>query len=269
MFGRWKLSWLIVVALLIVGCKTRGKLQRRGVADKDILAEIGDSIITKKDLQNALQQLSPYVRNQYNSFARRKALLLQLVQFEVLWLEAKKQKLDNSDNVRRIRKKVMVQTLIRRTVQQIRPVDIQDIEIKKYYQANKASLKKSYAGAKDSIRAIILKQKRKVLYNKLMEQLKAKYKVTINEKVLAGVKALPKIAEQPKVKKPKRTKPAPARRAVAPRVAPAPRKVEIKPRARVVVPKPATTPSRPSTIPQPPIIRNAVSKPATQPSPRR
>lgn len=270
MFCRWKWSlWVVpMFALLLVGCKTRGKVQRRGVASKDILAEVGDSIITKTDLQNALQQMSPYVRNQYNSFARRKALLMQLVQFEVLWQEAKQKKLEHSPEVTRLRRKVMVQTLIRRTVQKVRPVDISEASIKAYYKANQVSFKQPLQKAQDEIRQILLQQKRKVLYQQLLDSLKSKYAVTINKELLATIPTLPKQREPaPRTKPtPRRVKaqqnptqqtPAVRRTATQPdsRQAPAPQRSVSRP-----------TPVRPSTVPHPPVIRNPASKPQSLPS---
>ncbi len=270
MFCRWKWSlWVVpLLALLIVGCKTRGKVQRRGVASKDILAEVGDSIITKKDLQNALQQMSPYVRNQYNSFARRKALLMQLVQFEVLWQEAKQKKLEQSSEVTRLRRKVMVQTLIRRTVQKVRPVDISESSIKAYYKANKASFQKPLQQVQDKIRLVLLQQKRKVLFQQLLDSLKSKYTVTINKDLLATIPTLPTKREPAT-----RTKPTPGR--VKAKTMPAQRAPVARQSSTLSNTRqpPTSQPSgrrpnsvQPITVPHPPVIRNPASKPQSPPS---
>ena len=133
-------------------------------------------VITKKDLQHALSKMSPYMRNQYTSFARRKQLLVQLVEFEVLVLEARRQKLHETHEVGTIRKRAMARLLVNRIVQKVRPVSISREAIQAYY--NKHKLKKPFSKVQESIRRVLLKQER----NKVeLEQLKMNCAVACNQ----------------------------------------------------------------------------------------
>lgn len=189
--------FLLLFGSLCLACQPSNPRERRTVATQDILAQIGDRVITKKDFQAALMQMSPYIRTQYNSWERRKQLLLQLVEFEVLLLEAKKQKMEQTAEVELLRRRIMVQTLLNRVVQKVRPMDISDAEIRGHWQRHRQRFSQSFLQEKESIRSVLLQQKQTMLYDQYLVGLRKRYPVVIDQNLLREVPSLAAKASVP------------------------------------------------------------------------
>ncbi len=268
----WSTLGCSFLCFVLLGCKTRPKEQRQ-VASKDILAKVGDQVITKKDMQQALLQMSPYMRNQYTSFTRRKELLMQLVEFEVLVLEARKQKLQETVEVNRLRKRAMARLLLNRVVQKVRPVSITDAAISAYYKSH--SFKKPEVEVQEMIRHTLLQRKRNAVFRNFLSKLRKKYKVTINRDMLSKI---PMIRKAPAPRRTAKAKPSSLRRVVpvptatprpltpAPTSLPTPTSLpaptRVVPTSRVA---PLSQPAlpRPSSLPAaPPVIHRVPASPA-------
>jgi peptidyl-prolyl cis-trans isomerase C len=96
--------------------------------------------ITADDFKARLDEQSPFMRARYNSLDRKKEFLDNLVRFEVLAAEAKRQKLDQDPDVQLTLKKVMVQKLVQTKFQDPKdaPPSIPDAEAQKYYDEHKS-----------------------------------------------------------------------------------------------------------------------------------
>ncbi len=88
------------------------------------LAKVGSDVITVAQFRKALDRQSPFLRARYNTVARKKEFLDNMIRFELLAQEAKKEGLDQDPDVQETLKKVMVQKLI---AKQFRPGQDQPI----------------------------------------------------------------------------------------------------------------------------------------------
>ena len=101
------------------------------------LAKVGSDVITVEQFRKALDRQSPFLRARYNTEARKKEFLDNMIRFELLAQEAKKEGLEQDPDVQETLKKVMVQKLI---AKQFRPAQDQPISVDKlkaFYDAHK------------------------------------------------------------------------------------------------------------------------------------
>ena len=123
-------------AIALAACGGSGKKSSGPVVAKGKGFEI-----TADEFKARLDEQSPFMRSRYNSLDRKKEFLDNLVRFEVLAAEAKRQKLDQDPDVQLTLQKVMVQKLVQTKFQD--PKDggagaIPEIEAAKYYDEHKA-----------------------------------------------------------------------------------------------------------------------------------
>lgn len=100
------------------------------------LAQIDDSVITVGDFEDRLNNQSPYVRSRYAGIEQKKEFLENLVKFEVLAGEARKQGLDRDPEVVRTMKQVMIQKLLKQRFDKLKAEDISDAELQKYFDTH-------------------------------------------------------------------------------------------------------------------------------------
>lgn len=104
---------------------------------KQPLVVIGDTTVTVGEFAEQLADKSPYLRARYASPERRRELLDELVKFELLAKEAARRGLDQSDEVQRTKKQLMVQQMMKAEFEdKVQLSDITDDEIKAYYDAH-------------------------------------------------------------------------------------------------------------------------------------
>ena len=85
-------------------------------------------MITVSDFEERLNNQSPYVRARYASVEQKKEYLDNLVKFEVLATEARKQGLDRDPEVVRTMKQVMIQKLLKARFDKLKQEDISDAD---------------------------------------------------------------------------------------------------------------------------------------------
>lgn len=104
----------------------------------EIVAKVGDSIITLADFEAQLNQQNPLIRARYKSIEQKKKLLDNLVQREAMVLEAKRLGLDEDPEVIRNYKKILARHLVNQEFNKKRVKDIQisDAAIQQYYEQN-------------------------------------------------------------------------------------------------------------------------------------
>jgi peptidyl-prolyl cis-trans isomerase C len=99
-----------VAALALAACKG-GDGKKSGPA----VAKADSFTITADDFKARLDEQSPFIRARFASLDRKKEFLDNLVKFEVLAAEAKKQGLDKDPDVQTMMKRVMVQKLVQKS----------------------------------------------------------------------------------------------------------------------------------------------------------
>lgn len=102
-----------------------------------VVAKIGDITLTTGDVQNRLNEQSPFVRARYSSPEKKKEFLENQVRFEVLAIEALKRGLANDTEVQDAIKKIVVQKLTRDEFDgRVKLSDVTDAEISTYYSSH-------------------------------------------------------------------------------------------------------------------------------------
>lgn len=121
-----------VVALVIVACGL-GLACSRSRKGGALVAKGGDVEITTAELQAKLDEQSPAVRARYATRERKKEFLENLIRFELLSAEAKRQGLDKDPEVQVALQKIIVQRLVRKAFDDAGAAAASDDQVKKYY----------------------------------------------------------------------------------------------------------------------------------------
>jgi peptidyl-prolyl cis-trans isomerase C len=107
--------------------------------DKDrdlVVARAGTTTFTVGSLSDELNKQNPYVRMRFTSIDRRKEFLKNMIRFEVLASEARKQGLHRDADVIRRVKRVMIDRLMEKMHGSLVKIeDITDKDIEAYYKA--------------------------------------------------------------------------------------------------------------------------------------
>jgi len=132
-------SAVILLALasalaLAAGCR---KSPSGKPSDNQEVARVGDHRITVGEYQAKMDEQAPVIRARYNTLEKKKEFVDNLVRFELLNQEARKQGLDKDPAVQAIVDKVLVQELIRRQMEAAaKAADIPEADLKAYYQSH-------------------------------------------------------------------------------------------------------------------------------------
>lgn len=138
---------IIALALVAVGCKKEAEQTpsddqwpKHGLSEdqaNEVLAKVGDRVITVGELADRLASQSPYLQARFESPERRKELLDNLVRYELLVYEAKRRGYDDDPEVVRARRNIMIQELIKQEVDQpLEANPVTDEEVQASYDVN-------------------------------------------------------------------------------------------------------------------------------------
>lgn len=103
-----------------------------------VVAAVGDSSITQKELEARLAEQPAFVRARYDSLEKKKEFLDNLVRFELLVQEARRRGLDADPQVQEMLEKVMVQRLISSQTEGAQAGAVAEEEAQAYYEQNRA-----------------------------------------------------------------------------------------------------------------------------------
>jgi len=104
---------------------------------KEVVAKIGDRLITLEEFESRLNQQSVFARNRHNSPSRKREFLDSLVRFELLAIEAKRKGYDAHPDVLLAQKQAMVKRFTSKELSRlIRMADITKADIEAYYKAH-------------------------------------------------------------------------------------------------------------------------------------
>ena len=145
--------FLFVVMFALGGCLKVDK-KRGNVARKDILAIVGERVITINDFKQAMRYQTPYFRSRYIPLSHKKVFLRQLVRFELLKLEAKRRKLDAHPAVKQTVTESMIKLLLRRVVQRLKTFQVSEKEMRMHY---KKHLQRYHKPERRHVRQIVIR----------------------------------------------------------------------------------------------------------------
>ncbi|GAB4305814.1 MAG: hypothetical protein Kow0090_21250 [Myxococcota bacterium] len=110
---------------------------KKETAKSPIIATVGESVITKKDFEERLSRLNPYLRSRYKSLDQKKKLLEIMIKNEALAQEAMKLDLQNDPRIIEQIKSELANTIIKSEFDgKMKDSLVTDEDIKKYYEEN-------------------------------------------------------------------------------------------------------------------------------------
>jgi peptidyl-prolyl cis-trans isomerase C len=122
-----------------------------------VLAKVDGVTITVKQLQDAINRQSPYIRARYQSKEQKKVFLDNLVRFEVLAKEAERRGLDKDPEVVQTMKSAMITKLLKDELERgMKPEDVPEADMKAYFDAHQAEFNKP---EEVRVSAVVLKKK--------------------------------------------------------------------------------------------------------------
>lgn len=103
-----------------------------------VLAKVGDREITLGDYAATIERMDPFERLRYQSPERRKQLLEEIIQVELLAQEAKRRKLDQSPETQERIRQMLRDELLREVRNQVpAPAEIPEPEVRAYFDQNR------------------------------------------------------------------------------------------------------------------------------------
>jgi peptidyl-prolyl cis-trans isomerase C len=104
---------------------------------RQVLAKIGDREITLGEYAETLERMDPFERLRYQSADRRKQLLNEIIQVDLLAEEAKRRGLDKQPETQERLRQMLRDELLRNVRQGVpAPADIPDPEVRAYFDAH-------------------------------------------------------------------------------------------------------------------------------------
>ena len=115
----------------------------RGSRKAHVLADVNGNVITTQDFKNEVDRLPPYLKPMVQSPEGKKELLDSMVVREIILEQAKKDGVDKSkdvaDRLEDLRKRLIVETYLKKKVEQ--EAQVSDADLKKFYDENKDKFK--------------------------------------------------------------------------------------------------------------------------------
>ena len=133
---RLLLPTLFCTLLATVGCPNLSAKRSTDGKKGTVLAQIDDVSITVSEIEERINSQTPYVRARYTGLEQKKEFLDNLVKFEVLASEARRQGLDRDPEVVRAMKQVMIQKLLKQRFDKLKQEDITDEDVKTYFDSH-------------------------------------------------------------------------------------------------------------------------------------
>ncbi|HHO75180.1 MAG TPA: hypothetical protein ENN05_01985 [Deltaproteobacteria bacterium] len=116
---------------------TQKEMVKNVSTDKDMVARVGDDVMTKADLQQILSQIPLQYRSRYSSVQGLKDLVDRLVGMKMLAWEARKQGLDKRPDIKVKLDNMIEQILAHEIEQEIREtIKVDEKDIEGYYKDN-------------------------------------------------------------------------------------------------------------------------------------
>jgi len=148
---RWSPLAALLCACVLAGCREKPKQSLGPAASasveppgkltpelaKQVLAKVGDREITLGEYAETLERMDPFERLRYQSPDRRKQLLNEIIQVELLAEEAKRRGLDKQPETQERVRQMLRDELLREVRHGVAsPTDIPEAEVRAYYDSH-------------------------------------------------------------------------------------------------------------------------------------
>jgi peptidyl-prolyl cis-trans isomerase C len=170
-----RLSTVLLAVLAASACKKAAIKPTQDKGDlSQVVAQVGDEVITVGDVQERINKQSPFIRARYTTLDKKKEFLDNLVRFEVMAGEAQKRGYDKDPEVQRVMKQQMISKFLQKDFEStIKVEDVPDAEVEKYYKDHPEEFNK-----KDEVRVSEILVKDKPKADKAYAEAKAQPKGT-------------------------------------------------------------------------------------------
>ncbi len=122
-----------------------------------VLARVGDRTITLGDYAAALERMNEFDRMRYQAPEKRRELLNEMIDFELLAIEARRRGLDKSPEVEEATRQVLRDALLAEARQSLPSLaDLPVAEVRAFYEAHRAEYREP---ERRRVSAIVLKSK--------------------------------------------------------------------------------------------------------------
>lgn len=153
---------MAVVCMLVVGSSC-GKAASDQNGAQVVLARVDDIVITDADLKEVMGRYAsqPFVLARYSTPEKKKELLDSIIRYDVLLIEARRRGYEHDPEVQRVAREKMVRLFAQKEIlDAIKPSDISEAEIRKFYSEHSADYMRP-----ESVRAsqILIKDRGKAL----------------------------------------------------------------------------------------------------------
>jgi peptidyl-prolyl cis-trans isomerase C len=165
---------LLVTLVAAPACKKASIKSSQDKGDlSQVVAQVGDEVITVGDMQERINKQSPFIRSRYTTLEKKKEFLDNLVRFEVMAAEAQKRGYDKDPEVERVMKQQMISKFIQKDFESTLKVeDVPDSDVEKYYKDHPEEFNK-----KDEVRVSEILVKDKPKADKAYAEAKSQSKV--------------------------------------------------------------------------------------------
>jgi peptidyl-prolyl cis-trans isomerase C len=127
-------SLFLVVLFMMVGCSGSDKGAGASGKDGDMVARVGDRIISGKQIDKFLENLPPQVSSRYGAARIRREIADGFVNMEMMAWEARKRGIDKREDVKLKMDLIVDQSLARELEEDLRKgITVSDSDTKKYY----------------------------------------------------------------------------------------------------------------------------------------
>ncbi|QSQ15326.1 peptidylprolyl isomerase [Myxococcus landrumensis] len=107
-----------------------------------VVAVINDRSLSAQEVKAKLDEQPLFVRSRYATTEKKKEFLDNLIRFELLVQEARRQGLENDPDVKSTLEKVMVQKLLRKQQEAAATAPLDEAELRKYYDEHRSEFTK-------------------------------------------------------------------------------------------------------------------------------
>jgi peptidyl-prolyl cis-trans isomerase C len=126
----------VLACVWLAGCsESASKPGGNALAGKDVVARVGDEVITGQDIDNILSQVPPQYRARFTTAEGRREIVDNLVDMKILAGEARRRGLDRRDDIQLKIDLFVEQALAKELENELKgSVSVSDREIEQYYQ---------------------------------------------------------------------------------------------------------------------------------------
>lgn len=126
---------LVAVAALVYSCSRQGA---GPVDEKDVVARVGDKVITAAQIDQFLENIPPQMAGKVNTDKIRREIAEGFVKAEIMAIEARRRGLDKREDVKLKIDMLASQALARELEKELRKeMKLSEEELRKYYDENK------------------------------------------------------------------------------------------------------------------------------------